>query len=222
MNALMRSSRGVRGAVALGLGLAVLGRCGPDARASAIRRHGATPSAAHRATAPVAEVAVFRSWSRYLLAGPMVWTRVEHPTWDQTVRTAVWASIRTAPGPSDPMVNFLLWKQSLDPTRFAHYHPALAPALHRIAMTRRSSTNVATGSPTPTSSGTGTPTQPQTLSGTPTSSQDNLLPPAVPEPGMLLIASAMTAWALRRALRGRAARAAPSDALVRRPRRMVD
>ena len=32
------------------------------------------------------------------------------------------------------MVNFLLWKQSLDPTRFARYHPKLAPVLHKIAL----------------------------------------------------------------------------------------
>ena len=30
------------------------------------------------------------------------------------------------------MVHYLLWKQSLDPTRFAHYHPKLAPALDKI------------------------------------------------------------------------------------------
>ena len=39
-------------------------------------------------------------------------------------------------GPSDRLIDYLLWKQSLDPTRFARYHPGLGPALHKIAITQ--------------------------------------------------------------------------------------
>ena len=50
--------------------------------------------------------------------------------------------------------NFLLWKQSLDPTRFAHYHPKLAPALHKIELARSSPTLTQQATaPTTTSTG---------------------------------------------------------------------
>ena len=74
-----------------------------------------------------------RNGREYLLAGPTMWTEVEHPPVTAAVESAIWKSVRTDPGGTDPMVNFLLWKQSLDPTRFAHYHPKLAPVLHKIA-----------------------------------------------------------------------------------------
>lgn len=150
---------------------------------------------------PAAEVPVFKAWSRYLLAGPTAWATVPHPLWDSTVRAAVWESIKTDPGPSDPMINFLLWKQSLDPTRFAYWHPKLAPALHKIAMARKVAALAPQTGPTTMGSGSGggTSTSPGT---TPTTWPQNLTPPPVPEPGMLLVAATMTAWAFRRT-RGR-------------------
>jgi hypothetical protein len=176
-----------------------------EADAAAIHRHhDAEASVMHAAGIPAAEVPVFKEWSRYLLAGPTAWARVEHPSWDQTVQKAVWESIRSDPSPTDPMVNFLLWKQALDPPRFNHYHPTLAPALHHIRKMRSlSSTPVSHVGPTTTSSGsapgTGTSTTPATPGTSPTTSQDNLIPPpTVPEPGMLLLAAGMTAWFVRR------------------------
>jgi hypothetical protein len=168
-----------------------------DANAAAIHRHGAHTSAAEFPGIPAAELSVFKEWSRYLLAGPTAWAKVEHPPWTQAVQSAAWESIKTDPGPTDPMVNFLLWKQAIDPPRFAHYHPKLAPALHRIAMTRSSKTLVSHEGPTTTSTGSiwGTSTTPTT---TPTTSQDNLIPQPVPEPSMLLLAAGMTAWFVRR------------------------
>src|SRR5262249_23673616 len=104
----------------------------------------------------------------------------------------------------DPMVNFLLWKQALDPPRFNHYHPTLAPVLHHIRKMRSlSSTPVSHVGPTTAGSGsapgTGTSTTPATPGTSPTTSQDNLIPPpAVPERGWLLLAAGMTAWFVRR------------------------
>ena len=31
------------------------------------------------------------------------------------------------------MIEYLIWRRSLDPTRFASYHPNLSPALARVA-----------------------------------------------------------------------------------------
>ncbi len=53
------------------------------------------------------------------------------------------------------MVNFLLWKQSLDPTRFAHYHPKLAPVLHKISLARSSPTLTQQVMPPTTTTSTG-------------------------------------------------------------------
>jgi hypothetical protein len=162
---------------------------------------GADAAAIHRAaTHPieltVADVATFREWSRYLLAGPEVWTQVLHPPVSAAVRTAIWQSVQTDPGGTDPMVNYLLWKQSLDPTRFAHYHPKLAPALRRISLARSSPTLPPLAPPTTTGSTSPSPA-PSTPRTVPTTSPQNLVPCATPEPGMLLVAACMTAWAVR-------------------------
>ena len=145
---------------------------------------------------PAAEFHVFQQWSRYLLASPNTWMRVEHPPWTQAVKSEVLGSFRTETAGADPMVNYLLWKRSLNPTRFARYHPRIAPRLRRLAMSRTSSLLAPTTSAPQTISTShgGTSSTPPS----PGTSQENLIPPpSVPEPGMLLLASLMTAWAFR-------------------------
>jgi hypothetical protein len=211
MKGIMPMMRGCLGARAFGLwvgGPAVVLLACAGADAAAIHRHGANAAAiyqagaAHHIELTASDVTAFKEWSRYLLKGPTVWAEAEHPPVTAAVRAAIWQSVRTDPGGADPMVNFLLWKQSIDPTRFAHYHPKLAPALHKIALARSSPKLLSQVAPTTTSSGgpstptSGLPTQPTTAS------PQNLNPPSAPEPSMLLIAAGMTAWAVRRA-RGR-------------------
>ncbi len=150
---------------------------------------------AHPVELTAADVETFRHWSKYLLDGPETWTRIVHPPVTPAVRSAIWDSVRTDPGPSDPMVNYLLWKQSLDPTRFAHYHPKLAPALHRIELARSSPILVSQVSPTTTNSA-GTTPAPSTPATNPVTSPQNLVPNAAPEPSMLLLAACMTGWAI--------------------------
>jgi hypothetical protein len=178
--------------------------CCLDADAAAIHRHPADPSVLPLAGMPAAELSVFREWSRYLVAGPSVWSRVEHPPWTEAVRTAAWESVKTDPGGTESMVKFLLWKQAIDPPRFAHYHPRLAPALHRIRMERSSALASHFGTTT-AGSGGGTSSTPSTSTTSPVTSAQNLAPPAVPEPGMLLVAAGMTGWFVRRRYRARGA-----------------
>ncbi len=203
MKVLLRATVGGRRGVGLGLGLAiacmVLGLDGREASAEAIHHRVAQPAAVALRGMPAAEVLTFRSWSRYLLAGPRAWSTVEHPSVTPAVRSAIWVSVRTNPGPADPMVNFLLWKQSIDPTRFDRYHPHLAPALRRVAMSRTLTPAAITPAGPPSIWGTtGVSTTPTTTSTTTKTAQDRLYPPAVPEPGMILIAAGMTAWFVRR------------------------
>ncbi len=55
------------------------------------------------------------------------------------------------------MIQFLLWKQSLDPTRFAFYHPNLAPALTKLSSTPTTGSQQVGNPPTTTTtSNTGT------------------------------------------------------------------
>lgn len=205
MKVLLRATVGGRRGFGLGLAIAcmVLGLDGREASAEAIHHRVAQPAAVAFRGMPAAEVLTFRSWSRYLLAGPRGWSTVEHPAVTPAVRSAIWVSVRTNPGPADPMVNFLLWKQSIDPTRFARYHPHLAPALRRVAMSRTLTPIAVAPFGPPSIWGTtgvsATPTTTSTTTTPPTkTAQDRLYPPAVPEPGMILIAAGMTAWFVRR------------------------
>ena len=205
MKVLLRAMGGGRRGFGLAPGLAIatvaLGLDGREASAEALRHRVAQPAAVAFRGMPEAEVLTFRSWSRYLLAGPRAWSAVAHPAVTPAVRSAIWTSVRTDPGPADPMVNFLLWKQSLDPTRFARYHPHLAPALRRVALSRTRTPEVVTPSGPPSIWGTtGGSTAPPTTPTTPATppSQGNLNPPPAPEPGMVLVAAGMTAWFVRR------------------------
>ena len=122
------------------------------------------------------------SWSAYLMAGPSVWTKVIHPSVTPDLRAAIWKALGSTDAASSPMVDFLLWKQSLDPARFARYHPHVAPILTRISTASLGSQT--TTSSTPTSTSTTPVTQPQSIT------------PTVPEPGPWLLALGMTGWGL--------------------------
>jgi hypothetical protein len=150
--------------------------------------------------APESDDTVLKEWSRYVLAGPTVWADDPHPPVTAAVESEIWKSVRTDPGGTSPIVEFLLWKQSLDPTRFAHYHPKLAPVLHRIAHSRLSTTTTQQAI-TPTTNTGGS--RSSTPSAPVTTEPQNLIPSASPEPSTLLLATGMAAWAV---VRGRARR----------------
>lgn len=183
MNGIVRNSRGS----GIGRAFAVLVAVGVSSAG------GVQASAIHRIEMTAAEVKIQDEWSSYLKGGPAVWSSQEHPPVSPAIVAEVWHDVKTDPGGTDPMIAFLLWKQSIDPTRFAHYHPKLAPALHRIELARTS--------PTTTSqvvSPSGTPSTPPTTTSTPstTSEPQNLIPSPSPEPSTLLIAAAMAAWSV--------------------------
>ena len=140
----------------------------------------------------------FKEWSRDLEASPSVWKAVLHPPVTPAVRSSIWESVRTDPGGVEPMVAYLLWKQSLDPTRFAFYHPKLAPALDKI-LKATPTAPVAPQELNPPSTSTpgDTPSTPST-----TTSEQGLNPPA-PEPSTLLVALGMAGWSIWQARRGK-------------------
>lgn len=189
----MRKSRGsgLRRGWVVGLtGIALAVQAGGAASASAIHR-----GREHEARVNVARVNDARAqaaadWSGYLHGGPAMWTRVTHPPVTQALIASIWHSIRADRAVGRPMIAFLMWKQSLDPARFAHYHPKLSPALHRIAKARWTPPAII---PTPTTTGgTGT----SGGSSPPTTEPQNLVPTSTPEPGTMLIALGMSVWAV--------------------------
>ncbi len=188
-----------------GLVLAVM--AGPGVGAAPIHHRGADllaieeTVAAHPVKLRPSDIPVFKEWSTFLHRGPALWAEADHPLLTSAIWSEIWHSVRTDPGGASPMVNFLLWKQSLDPPRFAHYHPSLAPVLHRVRLARSSPHLVSHEVAAATNPGGSTPPT-STPSTQPTTSPGNLHPPTAPEPGMLLIAAGLTAWAVRR-VRGR-------------------
>ncbi|MGP0061986.1 MAG: PEP-CTERM sorting domain-containing protein [Isosphaeraceae bacterium] len=135
------------------------------------------------------DAAVFKEWSRYLEAGPNVWKDVLHPPVTQAVRSAIWEDVKTDPGGTEPMVAFLLWKQSIDPTRFAHYHPKLAPALEKILKATPSAPVAPQELAPPSSESSSTPAT--------TVAPQGLNPPApAPEPSTLLLALGLAGWSV--------------------------
>jgi len=137
-------------------------------------------------SAKIDKAAVGSSWSEYLLGGPSVWDTVPHPPVTEAVRQGIWKALKTDPGGTAPIVQFLLNKQSLDPARFDHYHPNLVGPLARF--TTPTTTTTTTGAQVLTPSSTTLPTEAQTTGGP--------SPQTVPEPEALLLAIGMAGWAV--------------------------
>jgi hypothetical protein len=81
------------------------------------------------------------------------------------------------------MIQWLLWKQSVDPTRFAHYHPNLSPALTKLSTT-----------PTTGSQQVGNP--PTTSTSTSTGGSSPVQGQQIPEPSTWLLALTITGCGL--------------------------
>lgn len=105
----------------------------------------------------------------------------EHPHIPEALRVDVSKGVL----PQTPFVEYLHWRQSLDPTRFDYYHPRLGRLLAEqnlvpVTVTTPSIPNPGTPTTTPPTSPPISPPQGQTI---------------VPEPGMLSIAAMMIASA---------------------------
>ncbi len=102
------------------------------------------------------------------------------------MREAVWKAIKTDPGGTAPIIDYLLWKQSLDPTRFDRFHPKIGPAIDKLV--KPTPTQVLSPPPPSTPTSPSSPSEGQVLSpGTQT-----------PEPSTWLVAISMAGWALWR------------------------
>ncbi len=178
----------MRRALALGLtgvALAMSAAVGV-ARASAIHQH---PS---RSLAE-AEARTRAQWSGYLNGGPRAWATTEHPPVTPALFRAIWQALDSGKGAGDPLVAFLLWRQHLDPARFNRYHPEFVTALRHARHARIPSPPLVI--PTPPTTG-GTPTTGGSSPTPPPTEPQILIPTPTPEPGTMLIAAGMAAWAV--------------------------
>jgi len=138
---------------------------------------------------PLQAAAINEAWTNFLAGGPQTWATTHAPAFTPAVRSTIWQVLKTdteAQSITNPMIDYLLWRRSLDPTRCTSYHPNLSPALAQLL----SSPSLRTHDPRPTYTPVPeTTTAPQALSSS---------PPAVPEPSSLLLAVAMTGWGIWR------------------------
>ena len=131
------------------------------------------------------EAQTFEAWTNFLAGGTQTWSTTHAPAFTPAIKSTIWRVLKTdteAQSIANPMIDYLEWRRSLDPTRFTHNHPNLSPALARLL----SSPSLPANPPPPTSTLVPeTPTLAQTVS-----------PPTVPEPSSLLLAAAMTGWGI--------------------------
>jgi hypothetical protein len=186
----------------LGLIVAVLAGSAPgSANAAAVKKHLITP----------ANERVFVAWTNFLSAGPQLWSTKHAPAFTPAIQSTIWQILKTdTQGQSlaNPMIDYLLWRRSLNPKRFTANHTRLSPALAQLLSAPSTPAGVPPPTFTPAPQAT-TPTATTPIATAPqTVSDPPLVPPvaqvapvAVPEPGSYLIAVVMIGcglWCRRR------------------------
>jgi hypothetical protein len=181
MNGFTRTPRRIRTRFRLWLGWVVLGVGlwgSTQAEAAAIHHARKTQSV---------DPASFRTWSEYLMGGPTVWSSVAHPALTPAIEASMWKAIKSDPPPdTDAVVQFFMFRQSLAPARFDHFHPRIAAALSKI---EAQLITPATATPATTTPATTTTTSP-------TEQAQQLTPAPVPEPATLFMTLGMAGYAL--------------------------
>jgi hypothetical protein len=148
-------------------------------------------------------------WDRYLEGGPSLWARVAPPDITNNIHVVMWEGLRGADPAANPDVQYLLWRQSLDPPRFDHYHPRVAAALQSLLPAATSAPSPSAspapeaeqaGGPPPATTGSTPPpvtpppaTGPESLTPPPS---DSPPPAAIPEPETLPMALILIAAGL--------------------------
>jgi hypothetical protein len=151
-----------------------------------------------------AETRTFVVWSHYLSAGPQTWSTTHAPAFTPAIRSTIWQIVKTdtqSQQLANPMIDYLLWRQSLNPKRFASFHPSLSPRLSQLL----NAPTLPTGVPPPTYTPVPqTAVSPQSLTDPSAKSSPPLVnplpqtvsPPAVPEPSTLILGVGMLGWGL--------------------------
>jgi hypothetical protein len=210
--------------------LFVIGPSGTTAQASPIKHHDAAiknvqghvhehaqaahghahAQAAHGHAHAQAETAT--GWNNYLAGGPLYWAKADPPVITGQIRALMHEALKSADAVANPNVEYLLWRRSLDPSRFDSFHPKMGRQLASILPTtfpssppqaqqlQPESTPTPSSSVTTSSSSVPTPSSSTSITRTkPAIAPDALTPPAklspepaaIPEPGTLIMGLAM-------------------------------
>ena len=145
-----------------------------------------------------AEAKTFEAWTNFLAEGTQTWSTTHAPAFTPAIESTIWQVLKTdteAQSISNPMIDYLEWRRSLDPTRFTDNHPNLSPALEQLLSSPSLPSNPPppTDTPVPETTTVLSPLHPAPE--TPTLAQ-TVSPPTVPEPNSLLLAAAMTGWGI--------------------------
>src|SRR4051794_35553461 len=63
-----------------------------------------------------------RAWNNFIAGGQSLWAGARTPKISDRIRALLVRSVQGADPSSDPNVQYLLWRQSLNPARFDHWH----------------------------------------------------------------------------------------------------
>jgi hypothetical protein len=127
-------------------------------------------------------------WPAFLAAGSTYWATHQPPFITPDVKSWINESVFAPHAASTPMVQYLLWRRSLDPDRFDEWHPQLGPELAHLPPLTTPKVPQVNPKPTPT------PAEPQII---PT-------PLPAPEPAGATLALSLlggTAWCRLRSRR---------------------
>jgi hypothetical protein len=160
--------------------------------------------AAKKLVLPPVEPQVFVAWSHYLATGPQTWSTTHAPAFTPAIRSTIWQVLKTDTQShqlANPMIDYLLWRQSLNPKRFAQNHPYLSPKLSRLLNAPRLPSGVPPPTYTPVPQ---TGVSAQNLTGPSATASAPLVgpaaqtidPAAVPEPSSLILGTGMLGWGL--------------------------
>jgi hypothetical protein len=148
------------------LALTFLGLSAGSAEASPIRQYNLSARSATN----------LGNWSSFLAGGPSVWARRSAPRITGGVRAAMAQALGSANSRLSPWVQYLLWRQSLNPLRFNRWHPQMVPYLNLPPTT------------CPCSCTPCKPITPQQVHKPPrTVTPGVITPPSTPEPNTVLI-----------------------------------
>jgi hypothetical protein len=113
-------------------------------------------------------------WARFLAGGPALWSVVRSPK----IPSGLVLAMQNGELVETPFVEYLLWRRSLNPARFDHYHPFVGPELGMLIPPPTTPVTPPGG----TTSGGPPPVNPQPENG-------------VPEPTGLFAFATLAAWA---------------------------
>ena len=111
-----------------------------------------------------AEAKTFEAWTKFLAEGTPTWSTTHAPAFTPAIESTIWQVLKTdteAQSIANPMIDYLEWRRSLDPTRFTDNHPNLSPALAQLLSSPSLPANPPPPTDTPVSE---TTTAPQVLS----------------------------------------------------------